>query len=188
MVCEIRIWGNWIPTMRWQVNGKHVEDNRTLTHHDFSSVSSAITLVINSNIFFQSSVQVSCLTHFTLENILESNSASNIPDYNHMWVAPRLIIKKGQSLKIERFLQIQTNLNVFWLSSTTLAQWLTRSTRPQGGSRLSYIEWHTNLVECHLAPSNHSLLIQDRADENSGKGLSPSPGNSLKNHEWCDLV
>ena len=100
MVCKIRIWGDWVPTMRWQVNGEQVGDNNTKTHHDNSSVSSAITLVIISNIFSQSTVQVSCLTHFTLGNKPKSKSASNIPDYHHTWVAPPLMIKKGQSLKL----------------------------------------------------------------------------------------
>ena len=111
MVCKIRMWGDWIPTMRWQINGEQVEDNYTKTNHeDTIKVSSAITLVINSNILSQSTVQVSCLTHFRLGNKPEDKSASNIPDYNRMWVAPLLIIKKGQSLKLKCW-EISSNSN-----------------------------------------------------------------------------
>ena len=155
MVCKIRIWGDWVPTMRWQVNGEQVGDNNTKTHHDNISVSSAITLVINSNIFSQSIIQVSCLTHFTLGNKPKSKSASNIPDYHHTWVAPPLMIKKGQSLK----LRCGSKLGGFFIFNDNGACLV-----PKGNFGCSLSISHQCSQEVEVGRKIHALLLKQALD------------------------
>ena len=96
--CRVVFWGNWQPTMRWELQGRALELNTTgstlMTVNN--SVTSTFKLVVNSTMFPQPFIRLTCTTYFAMEQRPSPTSgtktAANCPGYNNTWHAPVLTI------------------------------------------------------------------------------------------------
>jgi len=90
MQCRVNFTGNWAPTMEWrqhQVNtdineGRLVSDVAEVIRN--SSITSTLVVLIDSTNYGS---YYSCRTFFTWHNGKLRTNATNIPDFNHTYIA-----------------------------------------------------------------------------------------------------
>src|SRR6218665_3234207 len=92
MQCRVQFRGNWPPTMEWrqhQVNtgidkGRLVSDVADTVVIQNSSITSTLIVLIDSTNYDS---YYSCRTFFTWHNGKLRTNATNVPDFNHMWMS-----------------------------------------------------------------------------------------------------
>ena len=95
MSCRVQFWGNWPPTMQWNVNEGILSHDDTINKYNNDSVTSVLHTVINSTRFPRTTLQFKCKTYFTRDNKPEHSTAPNIPQYSNTWSSPKIQINAG---------------------------------------------------------------------------------------------
>ena len=99
--CRLLFWGNWQPTMRWELQGRILDTQDSTLMKVNNSVTSTLELVINSTIFPHPFIRLECTTYFAMEHkpspMYGTKTSANCPGYNFTWHAPDLVINSGRN-------------------------------------------------------------------------------------------
>ena len=84
--------GNWAPVMKWQQDGGPViTDGRVVNNTvPYKSVTYSLTVRATRNM---NGSKFKCTTYFSAENKPASSTASNVSDYNSMWILQALSVR-----------------------------------------------------------------------------------------------
>ena len=92
LICSVNYSGNWAPVMKWQQNeGPVITDGRLVSSTvPYKSVTYSLTVRATRGM---NGHKFSCITYFSADNKPKTDTASNIPAYNSIWISPVTSVK-----------------------------------------------------------------------------------------------